>query len=203
MNQKLLDALKQLDVTNDNHWTVDGLPRLETVRILTAEPSLSREELTKAVPGFSRASALAGASMDEQKEAAQMKPPAPLEEDMPKVEQVERARPVLTLLEEEMQKLAELDGVVNEVAQARAAQQAVVDKIIKENVKALSDDFATSNAAYLASQKKQLEIRAGRIKMVRESGVNLAELNKMVSKAPIDNAMARKTQRGVLRPTRG
>jgi hypothetical protein len=51
---KILDAVKQLDGTNDNHWTADGLPRLETVRMLASDPSLSREQVEEAAPGFKR-----------------------------------------------------------------------------------------------------------------------------------------------------
>jgi hypothetical protein len=48
------EALSKLDILNDNHWTADGLPRLEPVRMLVGNQSLSREEVTKAAPGFSR-----------------------------------------------------------------------------------------------------------------------------------------------------
>lgn len=57
MSEKIAAALRQLDPTNDNHWTGDGLPRLETVRLLLGDSSLSRETVTHAAPGFTRHSA--------------------------------------------------------------------------------------------------------------------------------------------------
>ncbi len=57
MSQRILDALKALDVGNDNHWTADGLPRLDTVKMLAADPTLSRETVSAVAPGFDRASA--------------------------------------------------------------------------------------------------------------------------------------------------
>jgi hypothetical protein len=57
MSQQILTALKALDVANDNHWTADGLPRLDTVKMLAANPTLSREAVEAAAPGFNRATA--------------------------------------------------------------------------------------------------------------------------------------------------
>lgn len=51
---KLLEALAGLDVNNAQHWTSDGLPRLETVRFLSGDNSLTREAVSAAAPGFTR-----------------------------------------------------------------------------------------------------------------------------------------------------
>ena len=57
MTQAILAALKALDVSNDNHWTADGQPRLDTVKMLAADPSLTRDAVTLAAPGLTRATA--------------------------------------------------------------------------------------------------------------------------------------------------
>lgn len=57
---KIKEALKKLDTTNDNHWTVDGLPRIDTVKMLAADQSITREVLDAEVPGFNRDMAKAG-----------------------------------------------------------------------------------------------------------------------------------------------
>ena len=67
MTNKILDAVKQLDAKNDNHWTADGLPRLETVRMLASDTSLSREQVNDAAKDYNRAAAIAAVS----------EPPAP------------------------------------------------------------------------------------------------------------------------------
>ncbi len=54
MTQKVIDGLRKLDPKNDAHWTQDGLPKVDFVRILSGEPSLTREQINEALPGFSR-----------------------------------------------------------------------------------------------------------------------------------------------------
>lgn len=56
-DNKILDAVRQLDVNNDNHWTTDGLPRLDTVRLLAGDGAISREAVETAAPDFKRSSA--------------------------------------------------------------------------------------------------------------------------------------------------
>lgn len=57
MSDKIVAALKSLDVNNDQHWTTDGAPRIDTLKILVGNPGLSREDVNAALPGFSRATA--------------------------------------------------------------------------------------------------------------------------------------------------
>jgi type IV secretory pathway VirB10-like protein len=54
MNDKIIKALRELDVNNDNHWTDAGLPRVETVRMLAGNGSLSRDDVTAVAPEFTR-----------------------------------------------------------------------------------------------------------------------------------------------------
>jgi hypothetical protein len=51
------DALKQLDPKNNDHWTADGLPRIDAVRSLTGDQTIGREAVEKASPGFNREAA--------------------------------------------------------------------------------------------------------------------------------------------------
>lgn len=47
MTQKIIDALAKLDVTNDNHWTADGAPRIEALRILAGDGTIGRDDINK------------------------------------------------------------------------------------------------------------------------------------------------------------
>ncbi len=47
-------ALEQLDKSNPNHWTSDGLPKIDYMRHLTRNASLTRDMVESAVPGFTR-----------------------------------------------------------------------------------------------------------------------------------------------------
>lgn len=60
----------------------------------------------------------------------------------------------------------------------------------------------TGNAiqGYLRRQRRLLEERGERMKLIKESGVNLKDLTRGL-KAPIDSAMSRKNSRGTQRPS--
>jgi hypothetical protein len=71
MLESIVNALKSLDVGNPNHWTSDGLPRLETVKLLSGLSALDREAVSNAAPGFTRVSPVIGDII----EAAEAVPP--------------------------------------------------------------------------------------------------------------------------------
>lgn len=73
-NDKILAGVRQLDTSNDNHWTADGLPRLDTVKMLTGEQSLDRNAVEAAAPGFKRTNA-ADYKTDAETAAAGTPPP--------------------------------------------------------------------------------------------------------------------------------
>jgi hypothetical protein len=50
-------ALMKLDASNDNHWTADGQPRLDTVKMLAGNPAITRDQVEAAAPGYLRANA--------------------------------------------------------------------------------------------------------------------------------------------------
>lgn len=50
----ILNALSSLSADNDTHWTSDGLPLLDNLKQLTGIASLTRSDVTSALPGFSR-----------------------------------------------------------------------------------------------------------------------------------------------------
>lgn len=62
MTAKILKALSGLDANNANHWTADGQPRIETVRMLAADGSLTRDQVREAAPYFSRTNTNLGSS---------------------------------------------------------------------------------------------------------------------------------------------
>ena len=56
---KVLKALGKMDPMNDNHWTSDGMPRIDTVKFLAGDPTLTREMVTAEAPDFTRQALLA------------------------------------------------------------------------------------------------------------------------------------------------
>ncbi|QDP53462.1 MAG: hypothetical protein GOVbin4933_8 [Prokaryotic dsDNA virus sp.] len=53
-NEEILEAVRDLDPQNDEHWTADGLPRLDAVENLLGG-DVSRKAVTNAAPDFTRA----------------------------------------------------------------------------------------------------------------------------------------------------
>lgn len=59
--QIVQNAIAQLDANNNEHWTADGLPRLDAVRTLAGDLTVTREEVNQASPGFIRPAVKAAA----------------------------------------------------------------------------------------------------------------------------------------------
>lgn len=67
-NKAILAALEQLDPANDEHWTSDGLPRVDVVANLSGHKQVQRSEITSTAPKFTRESATAPVTADESKD---------------------------------------------------------------------------------------------------------------------------------------
>lgn len=221
MNQKILDALLKLDINNDDHWTADGLPRMDAIEMIVGSKDITRQQVTAAKPGFSRAVAAAAQATQAQggqgstEPAAQTAPAAAQvpsttepgsttseEEDESEVDNTDEpdVAEARHRLREAQEELAGLDQARAEVKRLYAEKSAEVDKLT-DALEALVGKETVGDAiqGYLARQRQNLEERAARMQVIRESGVNLAELGRNL-KAPIDAAMARKTGYGGGRP---
>ena len=231
MTNKIVEALLKLDVKNDNHWTADGLPRLDTVKMLASDQTLTRDSVAAAAPDFSRTTATGytapsaeqqapqaqgqGGSGEQQQSAAPAAPQASqatesdqraddLDAGQAEQPEMESSAGVATddiaTLEAA---LAEQEELVSKIR----AHKVEVDKAFEE-ARAKEDELrvkleearpqrSTGNDIqdYLAAQRKNLEARAARQQMIRESGINLKELASNL-KAPIDAARARRNTRG-------
>lgn len=225
MNQKIVEALGQLDPSNDEHWTADGLPRMDVVEGIVGDKGITRQQVTQAKPGFSRAAALAAAQQPAQAQGAQgnteqgtqaapaaAQPPATTEQDTGNATSDETEQPEVadsddSAVAEAREKLADAQTALEEITATKskvdaehAAQLAEVDKLTLE-LEAVQGKETVGDAiqGYLARQRQNLEERAERMRAIKESGVNLGELTRNL-KAPIDSAMSRKTSRGTQRP---
>lgn len=222
MTAKILAALAQLDVGNDNHWTADGSPRLDTVRLLATDSAISREAVTAAAPGFSRAQpALAQPAQATAAPAAGgSTTPATLEapaagneasQGSGNVTQstVDTAVAADTVtgsgepaLDERIAGIERwLAGATQEQAELTrdmAQATAALDLLLETKQKSGEpQSLALTVAAYMASQQRARDQRAARIDAMR--GVKLADV--LPTKAAIDEAFRRRTGRGTKRPT--
>jgi hypothetical protein len=234
MEEKILEALRKIDAANDNHWTADGQPRLDTVKMLAGNPAITRELVDAAAPGFTRVTAAtytppaaqaqqasdpvpvgagSGATVApaapeamEQGEGDSGATFSPQVAEQPEVDELaaDPADEIQTLAEE----LEEADARVEEI---RAIMVKVTDELNARvahadavRLKYEAAQPANSNALavqdYFASVDATAAARAGRRRILVESGLDLKELTRSLS-APIDTAMARRTSRGTKRPT--
>ena len=200
---KITEALSKLDPNNDNHWTSDGLPRIDTVKMLAGNPALTREMITAEVPNFSRQTAAVAAL---QAAAGTTNTPAA---ETPVVPLVTETAP------QEQTQVATAENVVKYydqlIAQAQDELQAAITTreeaqvIVSEKQNALdnliNDRYASGAAenpmdaisGYLASQQNVLQERARRHAVLVESGVTLNDIQNLIpQRAPLDVALSSK-----------
>lgn len=211
MTERILNALLQLDVNNDEHWTSDGLPRMDAVEAIVGDKGITRQQVTAAKPGFSRALAAAGAQAPqtqggEGNEDPDLKSaPAPAqaagepatandtadetqqqEMDDESDADVSEARQALQQAKAELQELAKAKVEAEQAYEAKSLEvDALTDALIAEEGVETSIDAIQG---YLAQQRRNLAERAERMKVIKESGINFANLQRNLT-SPLDAAL--------------
>ncbi len=216
--QKIIDALKKLDVSNDNHWTVDGQPRLDTVKMLAADPSITRDTLNEIAPDFNRATAASW----EPKQEGEVQTPSDNEqstENQPQEKPVEatgtsgNAEPQPQNPETKPEeKVEESDIKALEKALANAEAKTAEKRLAKEQAEAdyvaalqeednarLALDAAKPKTddldpvrGYLNAQLETQSERSRVVEALREAGVTPEVLQKLAGVNPTDVAYALK-----------
>ena len=175
---KILEALGKLDPANENHWTADGLPRIETVRMLAGDQTISREQITAEAPDFSRTSSTI----------------APAAEAEKATEVAEDAVDYSAAIEKAKAEVGHLTEIRNEVDVALAKATKDLDDLIDlQNAEGPVESNDTAIQGYLASQRAVLEERARRNKVLAESGVTLQDIQQLIPQvSPLDQSISKK-----------
>lgn len=193
---KILEALSKLDVANDNHWTGDGLPRIDTVRMLASNPGISRDDITKEAPDFSRQNAVIPTSAPTVIKAVEPAVAAPQNVATKEVvvKQVEKPEDIDEQIAVLREKLEEANQYLSKATEYRAKVQNELDDLI--NLKESSTGgqcTMTAIQCYLKSQQGILNDRARRTRALQESGVTIADIQALIPQgAPIDAALRQK-----------
>ena len=192
MDANLKEALLKLDVDNDNHWTEQGLPRIETLKFLTGDVSITRESINNTAPGFNRSNREIADAVPEIITSVVTETPIAVEP----VVVTEEQTPVLRTFEEGLRiAQLELDQLVQEFG---LLQNQVFEKT--KEVHALAEQVAnakpvetsqTAIQSYLRSEQGVLEERGVRLEMIARSGIKLKDLADNL-KSPLDASLARK-----------
>lgn len=195
MSQKLIAALKQLDTNNDDHWTNDGLPRVDVVKQFSGVLMLNREDVARAWPGFHRgntAEALPGNGNDGSLQEGSV------EDSVKETEQSEMeiySNGQLAELEKQL-------GAANEALEAAKSKKAEADRLFLEcsnacdalimQISEIRDSVpqAQSLRGYFERQHIIREERAEKLEILRQNKGLLKTLTEGLM-APIDAARKR------------
>ena len=193
---KILEALSKLDVANDNHWTGDGLPRIDTVRMLASNPGIGRDDITKEAPDFSRQNAVIPTSAPTVIKAVEPAVAAPqnVATEEVDVEQVEKPEDIDEQIAVLREKLEEANQYLSKATEYRAKVQNELDDLINLRESSSGGQCTmTAIQSYLKSQQGILNDRARRTRALQESGVTIADIQALIPQgAPIDAALRQK-----------
>lgn len=210
------EALSQLDTLNDEHWTGEGAPKIDAVKELLGRP-VTRQEIINAAPHFSRENPIVEIVEEEKSDPEEGQGEVLAEEvifDSTLLDEFADRDPMdvnsflgflVTVPKEGLQELLE---ILQDQQKGIADNRKKLDEMdlrirgavlhtkarIQREIPDVSDREA--NMAYI---KRQQELRAAKHAATHAllKGVDLKTLD---PRAPIDRAMARKTQRGTNRP---
>lgn len=211
--ETIVEALLSLDIENDEHWTQDGLPRIDALGI----DALTRSDLTDAAPSFTRENPKLEAQEEdtsteedtdidfsleeeeEEKDTTLEGMPAPEEEEEAAPEEPLESREELAVQRVETQKgIASAQKVLSKAEKALEAAVAADDVVITKLEKLDEGHTAQHSIMHFINSQKQLRARKARAYEKLMDGVDAES----VQPAPIDRAMARKNTRGTKRPVR-
>lgn len=198
MTEKIVAALKQLDAKNDNHWTADNLPRLEAVKLLASDQAVTRAMIEEAMPGFTRAGLAPVISTPPETSDAPAEIGSGLG-DNTQAEQVQEepwSDAAFERAKARMDAAAERKAAADQ-EYAQAVKEVDVHIEARESA-GQTETLADHLAGYFKGQALIREQRAKRVLELR--GISLKDL--LPGRAPIDNAMARRTGMGMKRPVR-
>jgi len=220
MTAKIIEALQKLDTANDNHWTADGLPRIDTVKMLASDQTLTRDTITAAAPNFSRTNAdLTGATTTpttpETTPASENSAGTSQEGVKPLVEGLQAAKEAVQdafanpEVQEGIKTLAEAltdwdalhaaakekqeaaQQVFNEAKQALAEANHELDIVVNAMPEGKKETPTDAIQGYLASQQRQAEEKAQTIKELQESGVDVDHVRALLGQAENIKALTR------------
>lgn len=218
----IAEALAQLDPENDEHWTSDGLPRIDVVQKVAGLKKLSRQEITDADPNFTRETAGKEAAAETEGETPEEAAAETEEQEVPIEEPVELPEsgrvidlPISTILgsqslcEAASLELAELIAEAQQTAKEAnqrvkdlAKQQDVITMVMDRRAKTDPNKQTEGIKDYLERARQAREAKAQRAKAFINAGTTpQAVAEQLNPKSKLDQSMARKVGFGHSRPT--
>lgn len=217
MTDKIKKALSELDVNNQNHWTADGQPRIETVRMLAQDGTLSRDDIIAVAPEFNRTNAVLESATAAAAPVPQVTPtvasetplaaaPAPVAAPVA-APVVQQGNPVVqdpsgTSNEDDGQdepetELQHFQNRLEHLTRIRADLDSEIDKTVKHVDALLSIEAEKPKTDAMAMYKRHREAEVEQqIEFQKTFGDRLKALGNIPgSKSPLDKSMAAEQQR--------
>lgn len=209
---KITDALKKLDPENNDHWTSEGVARVDAVtEVLGRE--ITRQQITNADHSFNRQSLIDTLSKDlsDSNDSMDTKPIQIKDEveidatESSSGEEVfdnevdEVHQQMKTNIDDLTKRLAGFDEEISDLDKSRGD---IEKQLLNAQEKMINLYPNSTNGSairnYIESQKTIRETRVANRKKI----LGAITPNELRGKAPIDEAMSRKNNRGTLRPSR-
>lgn len=208
----LKQALLSMDTLDDSLWTNDGFPKIDVLREMTGDKSITRQHVINIAPKYSRGNISIGEGHAQGEEVRQ-------EEEVNVHGVVSRylaGEPLmpekfaLLLREASDEELEDLDKILEEqMDQADKTRQAAEDlyKIVRVSSsmtkvairQRIPDvDNQTAIREYIEAQNRARASRFAAAQEIKE--LVGRDISKLDPRSPIDRAMARKTAHGANRP---
>lgn len=169
----LLEAIQSLDPANDEHWTGQGLPRIDVLAKLADMPFLKRGEVEAFAPGYRREQIAINPVVPVSLEQRRGRARAELEQA--RREQVSTEQRIVDLCKEIDALTAKIDV---------ESPPPVLASVIQ--------DYQNSELQRRVDHHRQLE-------EMRAKGVDLSQF--ISGKAPLDQILSNRRVRGSARPT--
>lgn len=221
MTMTIQEALQALDPQNDEHWTSDGSPRMDTLQELTGDESLTRKQVREIAPTFTRETAgqtppedpgvspeteqgATAAPPTQDDEDEQETPPVDEDDDRPEegaeddeaalAEEDDLTRELEEAEAELAEREAELAERRKEIDQVRARRDELVER--RDRAKTPHDD-TVERMNFIRRQAQLRAERAGEAQLARELAMQAKGL---AGASALDQSMARRMGRGHDRP---
>jgi hypothetical protein len=231
-NDKIKAVLAQLDPLDDDQWTADGAPKVESVSALLGE-KITRQDIVNAAPDFNREKAEKGVDdeddTDQEQEQDLSDPelnegetegddgkeevdlqPEPESEPVSVPTKFNAAEFLAWLNGQDKEDLEDIEASLkeelsrNSTKQDELKEQAAALKTASAYVKLrIKAEYPNTSDADATRAYIEAQTRARAERMgIRQSVLKGLKPSELEGRSPLDAAMARKTTRGVNRPNR-
>jgi hypothetical protein len=189
-------ALAKLDTLNDDHWTENGLPRLDA---LGFKEKVTRVEVTAAAPLFTRANPAAVAAPAPAPNLSPESPANPTQlSALPTNEELDKLQAEIALAHVEVEKAQEAKTIAMRAVELAQAKRDRLLAVIEKARPPHAHENIMGIRAVLERSQIERQAKGDVAKELRAAGITAALLQ---SGSKLDQAMARKRGLGGNRPS--